>query len=222
MTRSIAGLSSRVEYRLSPCNPLITDEAACRIKILKRAININPSPTDKLTRMTNPLRLPQRMRIQKKHLYHGCALAQIVEHRGFTSLHIEKSVDKASDTYGHYCINRATHLFIKYRSKGEDAQEWGFSFKAEEVKRILQCSKKATQCFVALVCAPKEVCLLDISQLRQLISFRVRSNDQRITASLKPRCGFAVVGDKGQLSQKVRRNRFPKAVLTTTLRSKAA
>lgn len=162
------------------------------------------------------------MEIQKKHLYHGCALAQIVEHRGFTSLHVDKSVDKASDSYGHYRINEATHLFIKYRRKGKDAQEWGFSFKAEEVKRILQCSKKATWCFVALVCAPQEICLLDMQQLRQLISFHEDISDQRITASLKPRCGFAVVGDKGQLSRKVCRNRFPKAVLTTTLRSKAA
>jgi len=162
------------------------------------------------------------MRIQKKHLYHGCVLAQIAEHRGFTSLHVEKTVDKASDTYGHYRINRATHLFIKYRSKDEHAYAWDFRFQAQEVKRIRDCAGKAPRCFVALVCAPHEICLLDMQELRQLLSFRVRSKDQRITASLAPRCGFSVAGDEGQLSQKVRRNRFPKAVLDTEVKHRAA
>ena len=91
-----------------------------------------------------------------------------------------------------------------------------------KISRHANKTYEACFCGHARLRPPKEICLLDMPQLRQLISFRVRSRDQRITASLKPHCGFVVVGDEGQLSRKVRRNRVPKAVLDTGAKRKTA
>lgn len=152
------------------------------------------------------------MRIQKKHLYHGCALAQIVEHQGFTSLEVEKSVDKASGAYGHYRINSSCELFIKYRSAPDGELIWNFKFEADEVKRVCQRIIVVPNCFVALVCAPEEICVLHIDDLKQLIKLGVRTREQRVTARLSPGCSFTVEGDKGQLPYTVRRKRFPEAL----------
>jgi hypothetical protein len=160
----------------------------------------------------NRSNLSTRMTIQKKHLYHGCALAQIVEHQGFTSLEMEKSVDKASDGYGHYLINASCELFIKYRSAPDGEHVWYFSFKAEEVNRIRQRSREIPRCFVALVCAPDEICILDTEELCHLISLRVRTREQRVTLRLRPGCSFTVEGDRGHLPRTVRRKRFPEAL----------
>jgi len=56
-----------------------------------------------------------------------------VEHQGFTSLEVEKSVDKASGAYGHYRINSSCELFIKYRSAPDGELIWNFKFEADEV-----------------------------------------------------------------------------------------
>jgi CDP-glycerol glycerophosphotransferase (TagB/SpsB family) len=152
------------------------------------------------------------MTIQKKHFYHGCALAQIVEHQGFTSLQANKSLDKASDDYGHYIINTSSELFIKFRSAPDGKQVWHFKFDAEEVKRIRQRAKVIPQCFVALVCAPKEICLLDTEELGHLINLRVRTREQTVTARLRPGCSFTVQGSEGELPHTVRRKRFPEAL----------
>lgn len=152
------------------------------------------------------------MTIQKKHFYHGCALAQIVEHQGFTSLQAGKLVDKASDGYGHYLINTSCELFIKYRSEPDGDQVWYFKFDADEVKRIRQRAKVIPQCFVALVCASADICLLDMEELGHLINLRVRTREQSVTARLRPGCSFTVAGDDGQLQHTVRRKRFPEAL----------
>ena len=152
------------------------------------------------------------MKIQKKHRYHGCALAQIVEHQSFTSLRAGKLVDKAPDGYGHYLINASCELFIKYRSEPDGKQVWHFKFDAEEVKRIRQRAKVIPQCFVALVCALEEICMLDTEELGHLINLRVRTREQSVTARLWPGCSFTVQGSEDELPHTIRRKRFPEAL----------
>lgn len=48
------------------------------------------------------------MKIQDQDLYHGAALTQIVEHASF------KALNRGSEKYGHYLVNKDQHVFIKY------------------------------------------------------------------------------------------------------------
>ena len=94
------------------------------------------------------------MKTQRKHLFHGAALSQIVEHPAFTAL------NKASDAYGHYLVNGSTRMFVKYR--GNHDGPWLFQFSCDEVARVLDdiSSGFAGRSFVVMVCADTTICAL--------------------------------------------------------------
>ena len=97
------------------------------------------------------------MKIDDKHLYHGIALAQIVEHPSFTALNRESDVPKS----GHYLINHNIHLFIKYST---NEGEWLFTFKPHDVKNYrgyLDNENEDKKLFLCLVCYKKVVGSLD-------------------------------------------------------------
>lgn len=73
------------------------------------------------------------MLIKEKHVFHGAALAQLVEHPEF------KALNKADGKYGHYVVNTDRRLLFKHRAKS--GSPWHFTFKADDLKTITEDRK---------------------------------------------------------------------------------
>ena len=104
------------------------------------------------------------MKIDDKHLYHGAALAQIIEHPSFTALNRENDMPKS----GHYLINHNIHLFIKYStSEGE----WLFTFKPQDVQEYKKYinSDSGQKLFLCLACIPNAVGVLGKKEIERYL-----------------------------------------------------
>ena len=145
------------------------------------------------------------MQIEKKHKYHGAALAQLVEDRRFTAL------NKASHHYGHYLVNDATRLFVKYSSK---TQPWHFTFSDDETVRIANDSAGGGRVFIALVCGDDAVCAFPAAELWQVID-RDSAGPQQVTVKRPLGKSMRVTGTSGELARTVARTDFPDIVLQT-------
>ena len=113
------------------------------------------------------------MKIDDKHLYHGAALAQIIEHPSFTALNRESHTPKA----GHYLINHNIHLFIKYST---NEGEWQFTFKPQDIKNYrthLNDESENSKLFLCLVCYKKVVGVLEKDAIKKYLD--LASNNQQ-------------------------------------------
>ena len=141
------------------------------------------------------------MKVQKKHQYHGAALAQIVEHERFTAL------NKASKDYGHDELNSETVMLVKYRSS--TSGPWKFSFSLEEVDRLDRETSGQVAVFLVLVCGTQTVCLLDADQMRRVLVLVGADEPQSIEVVMPPGKSMRVSGTGGKLKTTVATNRFP-------------
>lgn len=96
------------------------------------------------------------MDIQKKHIYLGAALAQIVEHDSF------KALNRASKRYGHFLVNTNIQFFSKYSSM--DANRHQFTFTPADVQDIRAARQVAAKLFIVLVCGETTICCMSYEE----------------------------------------------------------
>jgi len=134
---------------------------------------------------------------------HGEAILRIVDDPRFTSL------NRAEDRgYGHYIINDHQRLFLKFRTGA--GPSWQFRFSTDEVRAIENDEATGEDIHVALVCGRAGVCLLETSDLWELLSSAPDDGqDQTLTVSAPPRAKFRVAAGETPLPDLVARNRFP-------------
>lgn len=139
------------------------------------------------------------MKINEKHLYHGAALAQIVEHASF------KALNKAPDgAYGHYILNQGTALWMKYAT-GEP--EWQFTFNPTDLVALR--GDPSAQVLAVLVCGQRSVCLLHRAELVDLIDLSAASS-QWLRIGAPAGTGLKVRGQQDPTRAKtIPHNRFP-------------
>lgn len=143
------------------------------------------------------------MKIQEKHLFHGAALTQIVEHRSF------KALNKASSHYGHYLVNTDRQVFVKYRTT--ENSPWQFVFSPDEIKRITQADSSDDALFVCLVCGPATVCALHGDEIKSVLDLQ-KGAMQSITVEVPTGASCRVRGSAGSLKRTVPHNSFPNKV----------
>jgi hypothetical protein len=145
-----------------------------------------------------------KMKIQKKHVYHGVALTQILEHPSCESL------KKAEDNeYGHYRVNRDIHILVKYAT----AWPWEFTFSEDHLRTIKDARQvNSSRTFICLVCGDKTVWLLDEEEIDDLLDLS-RLSQQWIRVDTPEDCSSHVSGTKGVLRHMVSHNSFPDRIL---------
>jgi len=145
------------------------------------------------------------MKIQKKHLFHGAALTQIIEHGSFTA------VNKASEKSGHYQINFHSRMLIKYRKQNGD--DFRFSLEVDDIEILQNDFKSGQKCFLCLVCGEKTICLLNDSELKQLINFE-KNLTQWLLVEQPHGKSIRVRSKNEELDRKVSHNSFPDKLFT--------
>lgn len=143
------------------------------------------------------------MKIQTQDFYHGAALTQIVEHPSF------KALNKGSSNYGHYRINADCHLFVRYATG--DGPTWSYTFTHEQLKAVNNIAAAKVSIFVALVCGKETVCLLNKTQLQNVIDLGAK-DAQWVKVDAPPNKSCRVSGSAGQLKGTIPHNVFPKAL----------
>lgn len=144
-----------------------------------------------------------------KHVYHGIALAQLVESGRFTAL------NRVGNTEGLYLVNHDRRLLVKYDSEGADGR---FAFTLNRGERtLLDGARRASEggVFIALVCADLAVCGLTLDELKSIVSWSA-SGSQSIGVLLEEGKSMSVTGSAGQLPYKVPHsgpNGFPEKIL---------
>jgi len=144
------------------------------------------------------------MKIQDKDLYHGCALTQIVEHESF------KALNKADGKYGHYQVNTAMRLLLKYSTKG--AAPWQFTFQPTDLATIRGDITGKYKTFACLVCGKQTVCLLDSKQVRQVINLKAEWAQTIIVELPSKGASLRARGTQGRLENTIPHSRFPDAI----------
>lgn len=145
------------------------------------------------------------MKMQEKHVFHGAALTQIVEHPSF------KALNRASSRYGHYLVNTDKQVFVKYRKSKRSP--WQFVFSADEIRALRRAVDSDDDTYVCLVCGPSTVCAVSQDETREVVDLSTNSS-QSITVEV-PRGGSCRVrGSAGQLGRTVPHSSFPNKVFT--------
>lgn len=140
------------------------------------------------------------MRIQEKHIYHGAALTQIVEHPSF------KALNKADDRYGHYLVNRNRRLLVKYRTSSESP--WQFSFPKSEVALMASDLEGGAKLFLCLVCGAETVAVLDEEQVRTVLDLG-SAGQQWVVIELPLGSSLRARGSAGDLPRTIPHKAFP-------------
>ena len=144
------------------------------------------------------------MQIKEKDLFHGAALAQIVEHGEF------KALNKADGKYGHYVVNTDRRLLFKHRTKNRSP--WQFTFKPDDLKTNASDRKAGFKTGVVLVCGQNTVCLLSLAQVRKLIDLDASSQQWIRVKIPRSRASMRVNGTSGTLAYTVAHSSFPSRV----------
>ena len=146
------------------------------------------------------------MGLDKKDFHHGAALVQMIEHPSFTSL------NKACSEYGHYLVNEDRRVFMHYASNPRSP--WKFQFTPTAIRAIEADEGVEGQTYIALICGDSGVCLLDTSELWELLSSIPEDDEPQSVAVISPpRKQFEVRAGAISLGTKVPRTRFPREVL---------
>jgi hypothetical protein len=143
------------------------------------------------------------MKIQDQDLYHGAALTQIVEHASF------KALNRGSEKYGHYLVNKDQHVFIKYRTAG--GTSWTFTMQGDELKAIRDQINGKSRVFLCLVCGDVTVCALDQDQIASVIDLK-SSTSQWIKVTVPAGKSCRVSGSQGSLQRVIPHNSFPEKI----------
>ncbi len=143
------------------------------------------------------------MKVVDKELYLGAALAQIIECTGFTS------IQKASATLGHYEVNAARRLLVRY-TKSERGP-WYFTFRPRDVRLMQKEMSNGAPFFLGLVCGNTATCLLTADQLTQVLDLAV-ADTQSIRVHTRHGASLTVSGSGGALDGKVTHHAFPSAL----------
>jgi hypothetical protein len=138
------------------------------------------------------------MQTREKHLYHGAAITQIVEHDSF------KALNKASDAYGHYLINHDCRLHVKYTK----SNRWSFTFQTSDIARLSEDLALGNRVFVCLVCSDETVCVLDAQDIQSVLDL-AQDTQQWVHISVPDGGSMHVKGYAGELDHAVYHNAFP-------------
>lgn len=140
------------------------------------------------------------MKIQEQDVFHGPALAQIVEFPAF------KALNKVDQKYGHYVVNTNRRLVMKY---AKTPSPWKFSFSVDDL-RVLgrDIDLRDARTFVVLVCKHETICVLTQDQLMSVVDI-YDPRAQAITVSFPDGGGLRVEGTLGKLAEVVPHNAFP-------------
>ena len=125
------------------------------------------------------------MAVAKKAFFHGAAILAIVEHPTFTEL------NKASDAYGHYKVNKSAKLWIKYAGTATRQQAgdvYQFSFSADDLAAIKLDRIRSGKILVPLVCGQEYICCLTREELLGDMSAPLKQTSVRV---MKPAKGKA-------------------------------
>lgn len=142
------------------------------------------------------------MKINDTHQYHGAALAQIVQDDAFTAL------NRASEKYGHYQINHDRRVLAK--SAKTNGQQWGFTFRSDDLAVLRNDINTDSDVFVCLVCGTTTICLLTVDELQEIID--LNGTAQTIQVKSPPKKSMRVWGPKGKLSHVVYHSAFPRDI----------
>ena len=140
------------------------------------------------------------MQIQEKHLIHGAALTQIVEHESF------KALNRAGPEMGHYVVNTDTRLLVKY-SKHE-ASPWSFTFNISHVDILAQDMASGYSVFLCLVCGTTTVIALNEDEIRTAIDLE-DSGTQWLRVELPQGGSPHVRGKAGSLKRTIPHKSYP-------------
>jgi hypothetical protein len=151
---------------------------------------------------------PIAVRIQKKDLYHGAALTQIVEHPSF------KALNKLDKKYGHYSLNHGCRVLMKLATTMTVRGEWQFTFDTSDLSTLERDYEQDDCTFVALVCGQVSVCLLDQKAMSRLVDLR-RTSGQVVFVTIPPSGSQRVRGSLGGLGHTVPHNAFPNRLFAT-------
>lgn len=143
------------------------------------------------------------MKIQEKHIYHGAALTQIVEHASF------KALNKVDDRYGHYLVNRNRRLLVKYRTSSESP--WQFSFPSSEVALMASDLEAGAKLFLCLVCGTETVAVLDEEEVRTVLNLE-STGQQWVSVELPPGSSLRARGSAGNLPRTIPHKAFPRKI----------
>ena len=144
------------------------------------------------------------MKTTTDHVYHGIALAQIVQYQAF------KALNRADSLYGHYVVNDKIRLFVKYATRR--VPPWSFTFRPRDWTAIKADIHSGAKTFAILVCGDKTVCCLDQQELSELLNFTARGA-RGITVTTKPRSSLTVRGGgTRKLPRQVPHDAFPQKI----------
>lgn len=136
------------------------------------------------------------MKTTWKHVYHGMALAQLVESGQFTAL------NRVDGTEGLYLVNHDRRLLIKYDAEDNNGR-YTFTLNPGERKLLREAAASSPGgVFVALVCGDVTVCGLSLDEL-QLIAAWTRSGSQGLSVLVEEGRSMTVAGPLGTLPYKV-------------------
>ena len=143
------------------------------------------------------------MKIQKKDLFHGSALTQIVENPLFTAL------NKADEKYGHYQINHDKRLLVKHTSN--DKAPWSFTLQPDDIDTVVADISSDQKSFLCLVCGQTTICILTTEEFEQLVDTNGKTA-QWIKVDCRPGSGMRVSGSAGSIKAVIAHNAFPKKI----------
>lgn len=137
------------------------------------------------------------MKIRDGHLYHGAALAQIVEHQQFTAINALKIAGRNSRSA--YRINDSIVVYLKYATKpSERFNEYIFNFNQNNLDELQEISKHHSSIFITLVCyKDRQICCLPYKSLLELVRLRKQAKGKvesqySVICVLKPKSSFRV------------------------------
>jgi hypothetical protein len=145
------------------------------------------------------------MKIQDQDVYHGAALTQVVQHDSF------KALNRASEKYGHYLVNKDHHMFVKYRTNRKSP--WSFTLQADELAAIQAEIKGKKFVFLCLVCGYSTICALTQEELVNTVDVE-SSSSQWVRVTVPKGGSCRVTGSVGTLSKVIPHNSFPDKIFT--------
>jgi hypothetical protein len=128
--------------------------------------------------------------------YYGSAFVSMIDlyEDGLT---IKRIID---DKSGFYLLNDKLPILCKYST--QRTNPWSFSIK-NDVLDLCRSVDKHNECLIVLVCGIDGIISIDYSDVKNLISFNIHSEQKRIGVTRKLREMYCVTGTDGNMKNKV-------------------
>jgi len=140
------------------------------------------------------------MKIQKKDIYHGSALTQIIEHDEF------KALNRATSKYGHYIINADRTIHIRHSAARKSP--WTYTIKKEDCVIITDDITAGKEVFIVLVAGSSTVCAVNQNEIDVLLD-RSSCDPQWLRLDVPRGGSIHVSGSCGALYHVVPHSVFP-------------